>query len=76
MVMFPRHPTVHTQMLCLSPLNLPSTLKLSRLACSVCEYLKVLPEDENEAGISPSRNVAKYPGGIKCLPENKAKVNT
>lgn len=60
-------------MLC-SPQRPLATLKLSRLACSVGEYLKVLPEEKNEAGISPSTEVAWYPGGRKSLPENTAKV--
>lgn len=68
--------STHSNVVCPppSPQNLSSTLKLSRLACSVCEYLKVLPEEENEAGISPSREVAWYPGGRKSLPENITKV--
>lgn len=47
MVTFQRRPTA----LCSPSANLPSALNLSRLARSVCEYLKVLPEEQNEAGI-------------------------
>lgn len=82
MVMFLCHPTEHTQMLCIPyptpPQTFPLHSKLSRLACSICEYLKGLPEEENEAGISPSREVDWYPGGRhrgrKSLRGNKTKV--
>lgn len=62
-------------MLC-SPQSPLTTLKLSRLACSVGEYLKVLPEEKNEAGISPSTEVAWYPGGRKSQSQSQQKSNT
>lgn len=34
-----------------------TTFKLSRVASSVCEYLKVLPQEKSEVGISPSEAV-------------------
>lgn len=71
----PPYRSTHSGVVYSPPPNLPSTLKLSRLACSVCEYLKVLPEEENEAGISPSREVSGYPGGRKSLPENTSQIH-
>lgn len=75
MVIFLCRPTVHAPVLCILARNLPSALKLSRLARSVCEYLKVLPQEENEAGISPSRGASGYPGGTKSPPENTSQIH-
>lgn len=50
-----------------SPTNFPSTPKLSYLACSICEYLKALPEETNEAGISPSREEVECPGSRRAF---------